>query len=78
MTAKNPQTQGRILEGEGGRIFLAGQNINPCDVKVLLPDHQSQPLTPQTRKKKHRSNPHHTTLELTNQSQDIFVKFFMY
>ena len=29
MTAKNPQKQGRILEG-GGRIFLAGQNIYPC------------------------------------------------
>ena len=28
MTAKNPQKQGRILEG-GGRIFLAGQNIYP-------------------------------------------------
>ena len=26
---KNPQKQGRILEG-GGRIFLAGQNIYPC------------------------------------------------
>ena len=26
MTAKNPQKQGRILEG-GGTIFLAGQNL---------------------------------------------------
>ena len=29
MTAKNPQKQGRILEGGGGN-FLAGQNIYPC------------------------------------------------
>ena len=29
MKQKNPQKQGRILEG-GGRIFLAGQNINSC------------------------------------------------
>ena len=28
MTAKNPQKQGRMLEGGG--IFLAGQNIYPC------------------------------------------------
>ena len=28
MNAKNPQKQGKILEG-GGRIFLAGQNIDP-------------------------------------------------
>ena len=26
---KTPQKQGRILEGGGGRIFLAGQNIYP-------------------------------------------------
>ena len=29
-TAKKSTKQGRILEGGGGRIFLAGQNINPC------------------------------------------------